>query len=373
VILGDVNPFAVSPDPGRCAEFLDSLREFVERGGGLIMQAGEYDNPRNFLGTALEELIPVVLDSSGALAFEGDTSREVRPVLDDPLNPHQIVRLRPEADKNRVLWEERGGLRGFYWYFPVVRAKPGSRVLLRHPTDSGTHGRYPLLVTGYFPSGRTLFMAIDSTWMWRYRFGDRYHERFWRNAIRWVALGRLKSGDRRVRLESLRGTYDLDERITLEARVLDEDYRPSEEREQRAWLEGPDGDPRELSLGLVEGRSGLFRGTFEADRPGLYRAWIEVDGQRVAMTEFAVVLPSRENADPSPDPATMASLSSLTQGLSVSLAEVDRLAADFPGNEERREPISSQLEDAWDNWGTLLLALLLLSVEWVLRKRYELI
>ena len=33
----------------------------------------------------------------------------------------------------------------------------------------------------------------------------------------------------------------------------------------------------------------------------------------------------------------------------------------------------SRLEDAWDHWGTLLLALGLLSLEWILRKRYELI
>ena len=40
---------------------------------------------------------------------------------------------------------------------------------------------------------------------------------------------------------------------------------------------------------------------------------------------------------------------------------------------DRREPVSSQLEDAWDRWATLVLALLLLGAEWVLRKRAELV
>ena len=31
IILGDVNPYAISPDPQRCEDFLKGVREFVER------------------------------------------------------------------------------------------------------------------------------------------------------------------------------------------------------------------------------------------------------------------------------------------------------------------------------------------------------
>jgi hypothetical protein len=90
-----------------------------------------------------------------------------------------------------------------------------------------------------------------------------------------------------------------------------------------------------------------------------------------------VVLPSRETADPRPDPDALAALTSLAGGVLRPLHEVDLLLAPdggaFPGGEERREPISSQLEDAWDRFGTLLLALAVLSIEWILRKRYELV
>jgi hypothetical protein len=373
VILGDVNPYAISPDPARCEEFLTSLREFVERGGGLILQAGEYDNPRALVGTPVEDLLPVIVDATGTLSFEGDTRRAFHPLLEDPAAPHEVVRLVPDLKQNRELWEEEGGLRGFYWYFPVVRAKPGAQVLLRHPTDANSQGRYPLLVTGYFPSGRTLFLGVDSTWLWRYRYGDRYHERFWRNAIRWVALGRLKSGDRRVQLDAQRSTFNLDERVTLEARVLDEDFRPSERPTQTARVQNPEGATSELKLALVPDRPGLFRASFEAERPGLYSAWIEVDGQRVATAEFEVVLPSRENADPAPDPGTLQSMAAMTGGRALDLAHAADLLPELPGHEERREPISSELEDAWDNWGTLFVALMLLSAEWILRKRWELI
>ena len=376
VILGDVNPYAIAPDPAQGEEFVASLIEFVERGGGLALIAGETDNPRSVAGTDLAKLYPVELDTSGSLNLEYDTRVKMNPVLEDPVSPHEIVRLEPNAEVNRRLWEEKDGLTGFYWFHPVVDAKPGSQVLLRHPSHAGPHGRYPLLVLGYYPSGRTMFLAIDSTYAWQRRYQKLYHERFWRNAVRWLALGRLRGGDRRFLVEPLRASYDLDERVTLEARVLDEDYRPSDAPQQEVFVSstpGGDGRGEPLALQRVEGREGLFRGSFERDRPGLYRVWIEEGGEHVASAEVEIVLPSLENADPTPDPETMASIASITGGQNLHVARMSALLTEFPGGEERREPISSQLKDAWDHWGTLLLALLLLSTEWVLRKRVELI
>jgi len=373
IILGDVNPYAISPDPSRCEEFMASVHEFVERGGGLVMIAGEYDDPRAFAGTPLEDLLPVVLDASAGAGIEGTLTKTWNARLEDPANPHEVVRLVPDARVNRELWEDEGGLAGFYWYCPVVRAKPGAQVLLRHPEDANANGRYPVLVAGWFPSGRTLFVGFDETWRWQYRFGTRYHERFWRNAIRWVALSRLRSGDRRVQIDALKSRYDLDERITLEARVLDEDYRPSERPDLGANLTTPEGAVREIRLERVPDRPGLFRASFDVERPGMYVSTVGGGTEHSASAEFEVAIPSRENADPSPDPETLASIASLSRGRARDLAHVGDLLSEFPGHEERREPISSELDDAWDHWGTLGLALFLLSLEWALRKRWELI
>ncbi|MBK7645378.1 MAG: VWA domain-containing protein [Planctomycetes bacterium] len=373
VILGDVNPYKISPDPLRCEEFLNSLHEFVERGGGLICQAGEIDNPRAFLGTPLEELLPVVVDPTGVSSADLSGGEEFHGVLEDPSNPHEVVRLVPDAAENRALWETDNGLRGFTWFYPVLRAKPGAQVLLRHPSAHNAQGNYPLIVCGYFPAGRTLFMGVDSTFMWRFRFGDRFHERFWRNALRWVALGRLKSGDRRVQLDALRSRYNLDERVVIEGRVLDEDYRPSEAPTVDAHLSAPDGADSELKLTLVPDHPGLYRASLDVDRPGLYRVWTESKGVRTASADFEVVLPSRENSDPAPDPDLMARLAQASGGGAYELANLARIEERFPGQKERRELLSADLDDAWDHWGTLALALALLCTEWILRKRWELV
>jgi len=267
-------------------------------------------------------------------------------------------------------------LPGFYWYSPIRRAKPGTQVLLRHPTDRNREDGelQPLLVLGHFPAGRTMFLGLDSTWRWRRGFENRYLTPFWRQAVRWLALDRLKSGDRRHRLETTRSSYHLEERIVLDARVLDDDFRPSEEPTLTLTWSGPDGRPHELELALAGERPGVYRGGLQVERPGLYRAWIVgADNETVSSVEFDVLLPSRETADPSPDPQAMALLARKTGGLAVDLANIASVADELPGGEERREPISSHLEDAWDRLSTLLIALVLLSAEWILRKRVELV
>jgi hypothetical protein len=372
IILGDVNPYAISPDPQKCEEFLKSVREFVERGGGLLWIAGETDDPRAFLKTSLEDLLPVTIEAAEQQGFQGDSTVEFRPVLEDPANPHEIVRLVPDVQENRKLWEEPGGLEAQYWYSPVTRAKPAAQVLLRHPREGARGERYPLLVAGYFPAGRVLFSALDSTWRWR-NFHIGMHEKFWRNAVRWLSLGRLKSGDRRWRLEVARTSYNLGERVTVEARVLDEDYRPSEAPSQTARWSDPDGKTSDVELALVAGKPGVFRGAFDVQKIGLYRVWIEKDQNRIATTEFEVTLPSLESQDPSPDPALLRELAAATSGKAVDLAHVGDLLDDFHGGEERREPISARLDDVWDRWATLLIALTVFSLEWVLRKRFDLV
>ncbi|MCK6447000.1 MAG: hypothetical protein L6Q99_11455 [Planctomycetes bacterium] len=372
VLLGDLSPFSVSADPARCDEFLRALREFVERGGGLAFLAGEYDNPRAFLETPLEDLLPVTIEAAELPGFQGDSTREFRPVLEDPQNPHEIVRLAADSEANRKLWEDPGGLEGQFWYRPVTRAKPGAQVLLRHPKDGARGERHPLLVAGYFPAGRVLFCGMDSTWRWRlYHVGE--HEKFWRNAVRWLSLGRLKGGDRRFRLEVARSHYDLGERVTLEARVLDEDYRPSTEPNQTIRVGTPDGRAAELELAAVGGKPGTYRASYDAERLGLYRAWFERDSTRIASTEFEIGLPSLENQDPTPDPALLAELAVATGGRHVDVATVAELVSDFRGGEERREPISARLDDVWDRWSTLIAAVCVFALEWVLRKRWDLV
>lgn len=374
VILGDVNPRRIAGSEADSLAFAEALVTFVEAGGGLAMQAGEFDNPRSFTGTPLEVLLPVKLDPAGRVGF-GATSEPFKPLLEQPSAPHEIVRLEADTELNRHLWEDTDGLAGFYWFSPVDRAKAGSEVLLSHPFEENRYGRRPLLVTGHYPAGRTLFLAVDSTWRWNWLYGPTYRQRFWKATLRWLALGRLKSGDRRFQVEPVRSTFGLDERVLVGARILDEDWQGETEPEFEVEWSGPGGETRRAQLRVDPDRPGSYSGTLPVERPGPHRVWIEFEGKERTSASFEITLPSRENADPAPDPQALVELSRTTGGRALTLGDLaDRNKLDdlFPGGEERREPIEARFIDLWDNIWSLLILLVTLSTEWILRKREDL-
>ena len=334
--------------------------------------------PRSVTGTEFAELLPVELDRVGVSPLDVPTETEYGFLLEEPAAPHEIIALEPDPEVNQTLWESPRGLRGFYWHYPVRGVRPGAETLLRHPEarlGGGTEND-PLLVIGYYPSGRTMFLGIEATYRWRNRYGYRYYESFWRGALRWLSLGRMRSNDRRFELASLRSSYDISERVTLEARVLDEDFEPSTEPSISVQVTEPDGKRKALELNSMDGRAGLYRGTLLPERPGRYLATIEPTSggpESPVRTEFQVLLPSRESADPSPDPVMLQRIANESGGSFVTALTLDDLEQAFPRNQERREPVSSRLEDAWDRWLTLILALMLLGAEWIVRKWAELV
>ncbi|MFT5198105.1 MAG: hypothetical protein ACI87O_000754 [Planctomycetota bacterium] len=375
IILGDLDPYRISADPARGEEFVASLREFLEKGGGLCVIAGEYENPRAVAGTEFASLLPVRLDTTGSLTPRADTEIAKNPVMGTPDAPHEILRLHPDLAINQALWESPQGLPGFLWFSPTLGAKPGSQVLLSHPTMTVGPNRElaPILVAGYYPSGRTLFLGIESTWRWRKRFQNRYHHRFWLNSLRWLGLGRLRSADRKQSLDSLEPNYRLDDPIVVEARILDDDYQPSELPTLEVQWQAPGKQPEAVKMLAIENDPGRYRLRRNVERVGTYQVWIEQDGTRIASTEFDVILPSQETRDPSPDPATMQALAQITGGQALSITQGAALLQAFPGDQERRLPVASELTDIWDRFATLLAALFLFTLEWILRKRYELI
>jgi len=64
VVLGDVDPRHLAPTSTRAEEALDNLREFVDKGGGLIMLSGPENNPTKYLSTPLADVLPVVVSRS---------------------------------------------------------------------------------------------------------------------------------------------------------------------------------------------------------------------------------------------------------------------------------------------------------------------
>jgi hypothetical protein len=113
------------------------------------------------------------------------------------------------------------------------RVKPGAEVLAQ-TTSSGKAGEFPLaVVVQPFGRGRTMAMTTAITRHWAGDFTQawggadaRYYKKFWRNVIYWLTEN-SSIGRRRLLAETDKRLYRPGEPITLRARTFDENAAPT--------------------------------------------------------------------------------------------------------------------------------------------------
>ncbi len=236
------------------------------QGSGLILLPGMDGRQFSLLDTPLKKLMPVQMDPDSRQGFGIDL--ESRLTLTSRGRDHLLTMLATDATSNFSLWKR---LPGFYWYAPVLRARPGSEVLAVHSAARGPHGRIPLLVTRGYGSGKVLFMGTDSAWRWRRGVEDTYHYRFWSQVVRWMAHQRHLAHEEGIRVFFTPENPRQGEKIFLHATVYDNDGYPLKDGAVTATLSLDDRQVVRQVL-QAEGRGwGVFTGSFVPDRQGAYQ------------------------------------------------------------------------------------------------------
>ena len=376
ILVGDVLPEQLAPTEDRRQEWLSLLTQFVERGGGLGVIWGELAMPDRYRSTPLEDLLPVVLEEPDRIGAV-DWSEPFIPDLESPVLPHDVVLLMREPERNEALWRE--GLAPLIAYYPVQQAKAGSTVLLRHPKDSNRFGKRPILTVGEVPRGRTLFLATDETWRWREPYGEKYHDPFWRNVVRHLAAGRLRRRDDRVELRLDRVIVDTGEQVRVQLRLLDTELAPRRASDANVFFRRADGQPERRTLQAVApGETGEYEGRFTLQDPGVVSVLAfendNPDGELLAREDVLVKMPDLELARSSQDRETLEQIAAASKdGFYSFVADTGRLAAVFKDRRPTETEVDRSTRPLWDHWWTLAGILLLLTVEWIARKRVRLV
>ncbi len=336
------------------------LRLFVEqRGGGLIFVDGPREQLSHYLTTPLKALFPV--EWQGA-ALEGTT---LRLQFAAKGNAQAAASLVADPESNAEIW---ANLKGPHWS-ASVQALPGSETLLELVAGGKAS---PAIVFRRYGAGRVLYSSFEESWRWRYEVGDLYHQRFWNQVAKWIMEPPFPVQDRYVSLDSGAITYAPGDTAEVRVRLRDAQGRLKLSGKADAVLLRDGRKVATVALNSDDSGSGILRGRTAELEEGDYEVKVVVPGmpeeELKAKTEF-VVKPqgAGEMAALHCNENLLRELAFYSGGEYFREEEIRNLP-------DRLKPLSQGkvIESEtllWQSWWWFLPVVLLLTIEWWLRKR----
>ena len=399
IVLGDVSAEQLNP------EAIQIIHDFVnKRGGTLITIAGPRHLPHQYVDTQLQDLFPVTFNPTKEPMIAAPEP-SFRWTLSQAGRRHAVMRQADTPKESIRIWNE---LPDLYWRYPITGTKPGATVLAyasseqletelaakaqespeeisqRRKKREELERQNALLVTHSYGAGRVMMITSDRTWRLRYRVGDTYHHRFWGQVMRWAETGKLQAGTSMVRLGTDRILYGYGEAITVKAKITDAQLEPIIDPEaqlkvyqgerlvttKQLQADPESGGMYQLQLNQLPG-TGPFRLVLDSPQAAEVLAAAGEEAVETAITVLSPQVNAKELLEPTADREALAHLTHLSGG---NVVEADQAAAvlDFFGTGTRRYTEQTR-QTLWDTWPLLAVMVLLLTAEWVIRKRGGLI
>ena len=365
VILGDVEPDFLSRSQ------MTHLSEFVtEKGGGVLFVAGENNDPLRYKGTPLEALLPIELAQARNPIAVAGVITAFRPVLTVEGRSNPIFRFGDDEATSNGIWSRLPELQ---WYFAAPRKKPAAVVLAEHPTIAGNEGPLPLMLYQILGSGKTMFHAVDDTWRWRFRVGDRYFGRFWTQTIRFLARSKIL-GQKKAEIQTERKRYLRSQPIEIKVRFPNPADAPGS-GEVAVEVERKGHGSRRMTLKVAKDSRNLFEGVIPQAVEGEYEVRLlpppVLEGGLPSIA-FGVDPPAGERERTQMNEAELARAAATSGGKFYVPSDADSLLRELP--KPQQVPLDTDPPiPLWNTWPVLVLFLTLLTLEWVLRKRAQMV
>lgn len=365
VIVGDADPAFLSQTQ------MQNLAEFVmDKGGGLLFIAGEAFNPLAYRGTPLESLLPIELAEARNPTAVGGGIDAYKPELTLEGRASPIFRFDDSESASAQVWEN---LPKLYWYFEAPRAKPAALVLAEHPSVHGSDGKLALDLYHFYGLGKSMFHAFDDTWRWRFRTGDKYFGRFWVQTIRFLARSKLM-GQRQAEVQTDRRRYERGQPIQLRVRFPNAGLAPTGGTVS-VQVERDGLSPRKITLNPLAGTRNVFEGALPQAPEGDYEVRLLpppiLEGP-IPMTTFRVEAPASEFERVQMNEPELIRAAEATGGKFYTPLTADTLLRDLP--RPAKVPLDTDPPiPLWNTWPVLSLFLIMITLEWVLRRRKQMV
>jgi uncharacterized membrane protein len=363
----------------KMTEHLKDLADFVrERGGGLLMIAGERHAPAAYKDTPLKDVLPIDVTAKADDDAGGEAIQEgYKPELTAIGRMHPMFRFSPDEKENDDVW---GKLKEMYWYADGYQVKRAAEVLAVHPKvkhgakDAGNH---PLVVQQFIGAGRAMFLGFNETWRWGFREDQARFNQFWIQAIRYLARSRLGRVDLRLDRQT---PYRRGEPIKITVRFPDDAPPPPPETEVKVVVErrnpGRPGDTevRTVQLTKLEGSRASYETLLTQTPEGEYKFWLSQPSVNPKpRAEAKVLTPPGEMERLRMNQADMERGAEESHGKFYTIATADRLVAELPVGTRMTVNAPGPPYLVWNHFALFLLALGFLTTEWLMRKQKNLL
>jgi len=368
IVLGSIEASAFTTDQ------LRMLADFVGvRGGGMLFLGGRHAfGEGGYAGTPLADIFPMFVDGDAVpdslTPFNELTVRVTPAGQFHPATQHAAV----HAGARGAAPKDTSAIQRIHVTSVnrVTRLKPGAIALLE-----GSAGRYrqPVLAYQRFGRGLSVALPIQDSWLWQMHAAvavdDPAYRTLWRQLLRWITSETP---------EQLRVTASADRvrpggSFAVRAELSDSGYVRRNDGRLVAHVRAPSGAVTEQPLEWLVDRDGEYQANLTGTEPGLYAITVSsVAGGRADQvlsdsTFVEVADLGSEYFGAEMRRPLLERIASETRGRFYTPATVKTLPEDIALS-SRGVTVVNQM-DLWDMPVVLIVLVLLLSVEWVYRRR----
>ncbi len=371
------------------------MEKFAAETGGTLVVSGASRTLQasGSVGQTLRNLLPVV--ETAALLVDSAKLDEKRPSLPAGLvidpniqvlgNEGSWPMLR--IDENADFSTDRSVTREFWKNLPrqpfvqAGKIKPGSTELALATGADGKTGS--VMAAQNYGLGKVLWIGIEGTWRWRYRAGDKIHHRFWGQVVRWASTDKPPAGNRFVRFGPTKSRIPEGGRARIQARFA-EGVEPTSAALLAATVVSEAADEgsgvsnapiSELAiLKPVVGRPGVYEAETKPLPRGKYNVVLEAPAlaERLGSAKIeapleATAVETSEKVELAASALDLEQLANRTGGRVWNDCDAFELAKSLQSSVQKTTKVEETT--LWDQPQALLLFILLVTIEWVWRKR----
>ena len=308
----------------------------------------------------LQRELPVNISPKSSFSFE------VQPNI---LNEHTRNPLLQNKMQNPVAaWENLPPV-----FQPDVRItlKPESELIARSkiknvPSDN------PLIVSRKLGNKKSIAVLARDIWKWKLQTAAKdmdLFDRFIISSVKWL---NTSEDQKQVKISTNKKIYSLGEQVEFIAQVYDETFNPVSDAEVKINIRGNEQSP-ELILSSVG--NGLYEGVFETNKPGDYSFSGNARFENISLGKdngsFNIGEVDIEMINPGMNFEFLSSLAERTGGKYFHQDNYSELFTILKSINENasREKIETSEINLWSSEWLMAIVILLLGLEWFLRKR----